>query len=803
MLHPEASVRRGSMSRIRWVALVALALLCWLSRMSLPHNSATVELDPTYTQVLGQALKLGLRFGREIVFTSGPLAYFTATPYDPQLYAAKFWLWAVLFGAFVSALLFWRLVRRGTWLDIGVGALTLIVLPVPNDGWLFAIGLVACDLGLSNTRRTNEVRGRGLRALNFALALLVLSILTLVKVSSLTFALACVAILALRATWSAGVLAGLRTLGSFALVQSLVWLCIGQRIVDLIPYFARSIELASGFDSAMSQPPTSLALVLCMLCLAAGLGLCAFFARSAVRSERRRAFDAPNAAAALVALALLLAYKAGFARANDHSMTFFNAAMIAPLFLLSDERVGESAAGWNIARLRCGIALLAAVCGLAAETTNTLSPGKIAALCANRIRSAALWISNHESIHAYLEQSRVRLAAANAIPRTKAIVGSRSISAFAEGDGVIFLNDLHGKPRPVFHAFSVLTQRTARENAAFLAGSAGPDFILWRQGSIDFRLPSSDDPLSMQVLLRDFQVRANEGEFLLLERARPRTTAQRSTIARAEIQWDERVELPLGEQPLVLEARIRPSLLGRVRAALYQTPEVFVDLEFSDGEHGSRRIAPFALEAGVVLRPCLPTKIEWIAYSRGQPTPSIVSLRFRTSVESAFAPSIEYEIVNAPDLSPRELDPTLDRELLLGSVGEIPLRLESPVAPELLCWGYEPVMLCVAAPARLCYAEEAGEARLSAEISVPPWIANAPGFAGVNALVYVRENGAERECARLELRSGVAGQAASSAILDVELHFDRAGELILEIEPVAGTDPELRRVGICNLRIER
>src|SRR5688572_15116397 len=112
MPHTEAKARRRSLPWARLVTLLGLSLLCLLSRISPPKDSATVELDPTYLQVLGTALKEGLRFGREIVFTSGPLAYFSWSPFDPQLYAAKLWLWELLFGACVALLLFLRLARR-------------------------------------------------------------------------------------------------------------------------------------------------------------------------------------------------------------------------------------------------------------------------------------------------------------------------------------------------------------------------------------------------------------------------------------------------------------------------------------------------------------------------------------------------------------------------------------------------------------------------------------------------------------------------------------------------------------------
>lgn len=100
--NPEGT-RRGYVWWLRSCVILALGLACWLSRMPPAVDSATLILDPCYQQALGVALKEGLRFGREIVFTSGPLAYFTYPPYDPDLYGIKLWLWDVLLGGSRSA----------------------------------------------------------------------------------------------------------------------------------------------------------------------------------------------------------------------------------------------------------------------------------------------------------------------------------------------------------------------------------------------------------------------------------------------------------------------------------------------------------------------------------------------------------------------------------------------------------------------------------------------------------------------------------------------------------------------------
>ncbi len=791
------------LSRFQSAAILGLALLCWLARISPPRGSATLELDPSYQQALGVALTHGLRFGREIVFTSGPLAYFTASPFDPQLYAAKLWLWEVLLGAAVAWFLFARLVRRGTWIDVATGVLILTVLPMPDDAWLFAMGLLAADLGLECLEQTPDGRARWLWGLRGFVALLLLSILTLIKVTSMTFAFAAFAILLLRATSKQGPRTAAAWFAAFVCVQALLWLGIGQRLLDLPVYFWSSIELASGFDAAMSNQPTTLALGLGIPCLLLGIAVCLWHAKLPWGGERTEKIDAARAQALLVAAALVLAYKAGFARASDHIVTFFSTAMIAPLFLIPFERARVAGTAWRQARLRCSVACLTAVCALATSTMDIQAPSTIVAAFSRRVRQSTAWLSHPGETLATLQRARAKIQQDCALPRIQSIVGSRSISAFSLGDCLLFLEGLNWRPRPVFQSFSVFTQATAQANAAFLDGERGPDFILLRGDWIDRRLPASEDPLSVQVLLRVFRPRANEGGFLLLERAQVGEPKARSLVQSGQVEWGERVALPQGDQPLVINARIQSSIFGRLRAALFQTPEVEVEVELQSGESSVHRIAPFALACGVVLRPWLPTKEAWMVAARGLTEDAPVALRFKTSGQTSFAPRIGFEFLLAPDLRAPNLDPALERELVLGAAGDLPLAFESPKPPELTGWSAAPVMLLVQAPASLSFAAGQGPARLQAKLRVPPWIASAPNFSNLRLLVYAKEGDSARECARFDVGPTGIDAVSSSFALDVQTDFAAAGTWIFVIRSQPNADQATARIGIFDLRVNR
>jgi len=798
--------REGSADRAgpwaRGTLILALGTLLWLVRMSLPRESATLELDMTYRQALGVALVEGLRFGHDIVFTSGPLAHFRQTPFLPELYAAKLWLWEVALGWAVALLLCARLVRRGSWLDLLVGSLILIGLPSGLDEWLFLAGLLAADLGLEAIEAASRGEQRRARLGKAAAALFLLSLLALIKVTSLSLALALLAILLLRAASLGGPRSALRWLAGWVGVQLATWMALGQRPDDLLRYMASSLQLASGFDAAMSEPADAPTTAAGIACLAAVLIGCALHLRGGEAGRPDSAAGAARAQVACAVLALLLAFKAGFTR-GDHAPTLFGAAAFAPMFLIPLARPLRVTRAPPLAWLRCGLALACAICALNFRPVGANSAATIVRNRISHARASLAWIGNAERVRGLLETQRARLRDEFALPRIRGIVGERGIEAFTVGHAVLFLNDLRWQPRPVFQSFSVFTPRSALANAEFLGGESAPDFVLLSAGTIDRRLPSSEDPLTFQMLLRDFRLREHENRLLLLERSGRSGVPQRASRPLAELGWNERLELPPGDEPLVLQAEIRTSLLGRLRSLVLRTPEVLAEVEFADGTLVTHRALPFALQLGVVLRPWLPTNEAWIDHASGRALDRVVALRFTTEVESAFAPRIVCHVQSAPDLQREILDAPSALRLLLGAAGEIPLRYESPLEPELVGRPVGPTMLLVRAPASLVFAAGPGEVRISARMVVPPWIAASEGFPGLEVVVQALEAGVSRECSRFELGGAGSGSSTTAMALDVPASFQVAGELRLVIRPLPGGDQSLAGLGLRELRVSR
>lgn len=807
-LAPE-SAPRGAAQWIFRLAVACGALLAWATRVAPTRPAASDVLDPCYQQALAVALDRGLRFGHDVVFTNGPLSPLLVTPFQRSWYAWDLIGYEIVWRGLIAGLLFLRIVRRkGGWWDWVAAVVVCALLRSTEDAGLFVAGCVALDLALEPQSDDSASAGRA-RALRRGLAIGIFAVLAMFKVTSIAIAFAAIGVIALHAWSCTGVKGALRWLVAAFAGQLALWVALGQRPLDYFAYLSTSIELAGGFDAAMSQPPRAGVLAIAGAALALLAGFAWVFDRERAGEAQGR-FPADRARLVGVFAILLLAYKSGFSRADDHTGSFFGAAMVAPLFL------------WPFAghspkrRARAGpcrliAALLLGGASLWTTPAREFEPSELFLRMGARVNGAFHWVTHPLERLERMEVAREQLAKQHDLPHMRAIVGDATIASFGHDQGVLFLNGMNWWPQPVLQSFSVFTSKSARRNATAYAREDGPRFVLWKGSQIDERWISSEDPLSVQVLLSHFAPRLHERGYLLLERrARPGGDGQgwtgsgRSVARAATIPFGEWIDVPAADGPLVLRARIRPSVLGRVRAAIFQTPAVGIDVEFADGGSHGFRAMTFACAEGIVLLPCVPTPADWVRHAAGRSGGGPTRLRWRSDAPSAFERDIQVEFITAPDLAAPLAERDAMRATLLSFAGDVPDAFESVVEPDVAAWDGDPARALVRAPARWTFDLEAGDHRVDVELCAPPWIAGEASFGGVVARWVSIEDGLERVHSRGELGRAAAVGVSELLRLGADLQLPRAGRVVLELTPLspaAGFDPELALIAVRGLRV--
>ncbi|MEO6569596.1 MAG: hypothetical protein ABIO94_12595, partial [Opitutaceae bacterium] len=192
-------------------------------------------------------------------------------------------------------------------------------------------------------------------------------------------------------------------------------------------------------------------------------------------------------------------------------------------------------------------------------------------------------------------------------------VGARPIDFFGYEQGILLLNDFNYRPRPMGGGtFNVYHPYLQRENARALSKATNrPDFFLFKFQTIDQRLPSADDPLTLQALLASYQPIRARRDYVLFEKGESTlaTTVQPTTLTKVPFTLDEWINVPPSPEGglLLFSLDLGASVRGLLRNVFYHPEPLLLEIETSTAGNTpqSFRIAPLSLRVPVLLSPLL------------------------------------------------------------------------------------------------------------------------------------------------------------------------------------------------------
>lgn len=629
---------RGALtSRLRLAGALLLLALPFAAWLDLPREIAGDELDPSWRRALGQTFLHDLRLGDELVFTGGPLAFLATASFDRALYWPRL-LWGIGW-AVLATLLTARVLAGLPHLAWRV-ALVGLLLAGPPDRFLFPLLLAVLF-----TLRDDGPMRRGA----FGCALLA-GVIGALNLAGLWSAVA----LLLPVLARAGSRHGSRTAVAVAAagIATFVapWMLAGQPLDGLRPFFAGAAQLTSGYAGAMSLTSAQaewrfgLLLVGLLLIAASRLGL-----------AERRPGSAPLAFVAL-ALVLGLAFRHAFVRQDvEHMAPFFS--LTAALALALPALAPPAAE-----RRRGAYGLLLAAAALSLVLLARVGP-PIATKMSDRGDVLLDNVTGVVRPFRHLEHLLEREAAMRSafrLPQLAAAIGRDPVDLFTVKQGVLFLNDLAWRPRPVFQSYAAFTPQLAELNRAFLAGPHAPDWLLVRWSSIDGRLPALEDGPALLELLARYRAVSEEKGYLLMRRTSPSTVGGPSPPRLGRVLWrgsfrlSETLSLSgFGDGPKALRLHLRPTLYGRLVGALLGARELAAELRTDDGATTVVRIVPSMAESAFLIDPAARRDRDLDRLLRGEPLPHPVSLRFLPTprARASYRPEVDAELFALPALA--------------------------------------------------------------------------------------------------------------------------------------------------------
>jgi hypothetical protein len=569
------------------LAGLAVALLAWRVGM----NSPGPGLDAGWNAGLAMAAHEDLQFGREVVFSYGPLG-FLQSPYIwfSQLGVLAFLFQAAVHVGFALALV-WALGRALPLLVSAVVAFVLIaVLPLLEFSLLLAV-VVALAL-LEEERPEWALDAFVLAAAAFA------ATEALVKLSTgpIVFAVFLLALIGARA----GRLRIAAYLVLFVVELAALWLLAGQGLGTVPDFLSNTKEIVSGYSGAMIREvevahwkvvAASIAAVLTTIALVVACGAGRF------RDRRARLCGA-----VLMAIAAFAVFKEGVVRTDaGHLSLYFSTACV--LWIAIPWRPGRwpwlvaGAAAIALAGvpvrppgLPTNLNALDNVKYASEQARNLFGPGRRAGLiAAGRARMKGVY----------------RLD-----PATRAALHGRTVAIEPWEASAAWAYELDWEPLPVFQNYSAYTAGLDRLNAETVESQDGPERILrenpllvfpeFPTQDLDGRFSGWDPPEQQRAVLCGFAPLHTTERWQVLGRV-PDRCGQPRPAGSVEAGEGESVAVPTPHRGEAIFVRIHDGGIGGLERIVTTLFHARVRRLLVNGSR-SYRLLPETAGDGLLLR---------------------------------------------------------------------------------------------------------------------------------------------------------------------------------------------------------
>lgn len=487
--------------------LLSLALLLALATWEVPTAVPSIGFDTSWQLALSLAAAHGLNFGRDVVFTYGPLGFLSQPLIVSPGIAAGAFTFALVAQLTIAAIVLRAAVRiYGRTFGVAVAFLALGLRLLLSDVAAYAALFIAVGVLESD----EPPRQRWLLPLCGALAAVEL----LVKLNGGVLCLALFALVAWRLP-PRGVRAELALAGSFALSLVVLWLATGNPPETLPTWLWRSRDVLTGYTDAVAYDSPGLRSELIW-------GGALLAAAAALLASRPRRLQGRSTALLLVALAYAYAYvKEGFVRGDVHVLYFFGAFGVGMLAFRWGSR-----ARWGVLALVVGAAAASAATPYA-SLAGLYQPVADVREAARELRDAV--DSSHRARVA--EDARAVARMQLALPaRDLRLLRGHSVHVVPYETSAVWAYGFRWRPEPLLQWYTAFDGRLDRLNASALVQRGADRILRQRTPTVDSKVAEFEAPATYLAMVCHYRELAADGSWEVLARTpdrcgRPRVFA--------------------------------------------------------------------------------------------------------------------------------------------------------------------------------------------------------------------------------------------------------------------------------------
>ena len=567
-----------ALKQLNWID-ISLSFLALLAMFPNPYHTIE-ELDATWQAVLEFGLFNNWQFGKDIIFTGGPLSFLyapTSIGYIPKLQVVL--EAGLLFFTLLAILTAIR--KEHLSIRIAVFAILACGAATSRDGvYLVAVTAIAFIVLQNSLSKPKLCAWIALAA-----------ILGLMKFTIGMLGFASLLVVAGFKLWEKESKWALQILGTYLGSILLIWILLGQSILNLPAYIQHSWSLSKGYAWGMHMhEPVEIFKYLMLILLGTSLPI---FIWSMLRRDRLA-----WALLIVAALGVFVSWKTGITRYGTHVFYFIQVAAIIPTLILGFIQNKRNAYIW----VACTTVLFAwSNFWLLPTGANHLKTRAMAQATFGLkfIGTAGNEVRKFADLVPYVKMSHT-------LHQIKARIGDAPVDVLYYHQGILLLNELNYVPRPTVQNYAAYNDHLAKWNLEHIQ-SKPPQFILCKDGIIDARYPTTADNLFLKNVIENYAPVLKEEGWLLLERnASPAPFTSTPVIEKKPITVAEEIDISTHTDKILwLKVEYKPSLLHKAVSFLYKPEILIIKITTDKDETKLYRLIGENLENGFLLNPTL------------------------------------------------------------------------------------------------------------------------------------------------------------------------------------------------------
>jgi len=583
---------------------VLFFLAAYIWTLPWPVTFPDVGLDPSWLVGIKMADLKNMQFGKDIVFTFGPLGFlYQFSLHQALVYINHFqWLISFTFMLITHFLFIFAFIQLLVKLQLKwyyhVFMLLVISLLIPfislDNKLLFfvIINLYLLSIGKINIKFVYPI--------NFICAFF-LAVASLIKFNAAIASISVLLMFFVILSFNRKISLALSCFLSYFFFIFSLWVILGQNLTNFPMYLYNSFHISLGYNDAMVIYGPKWQVYIGIICIILELVL---LLTALLNFKHFKNIKLLN----FVLLScgfFFLSFKHGFVRQDGHVYIFFaTCTLLFIISLLIFSKINKKI-DYNLTNiLSFSLISLVILMFCIIYHGNPWLPKENIIKKIPSYKSSVSLISNNQYRNQMIENSKANIR--NFYPLDKQVVqyiGDKTMDIFPWDISLVYGYNFDWLPRPVIQSYSAYTTHLDNINAQHFQKILAPQVILYAYKSIDHRYPIFDEPATFVSVLQNYSFYKNTGEFVLLSRKEKAFPQQKVFLGSAETRLGEPVKVPDYNSGYVfakIELEYNP--WGKLIKLIYKPVLANVIFKFSDSTYSeSFRLIPNVIKNGVFI----------------------------------------------------------------------------------------------------------------------------------------------------------------------------------------------------------